>query len=99
MEWLPQIVKLMEVLSFLVEKLPSELKTKDKYEEYLKVVTQIVEGCSGPLENLNVREDYDHEEGQDISEEEGVISDIKDIHNIANVQRADTGAKCTVVQT
>ena len=58
MEFLPQIVKLMEVLSFLVEKLPSDLKTKDKYEEYLKVVTQILDGCSddSPIENITVKE-------------------------------------------
>ena len=71
MECLPQIVKLMEVLSFFVEKLPSDLKTKDKYKEYLKVVTQIFDGCSNdsPIENITVKEDFDFEEGEEISEE------------------------------
>ena len=69
MDFLPQIVKLMEVLSFFVEKLPSDLKTKDKYEEYLKVVTQIVDGCSNdsPIENITVKEDFDFEESEERS--------------------------------
>ena len=100
MDCLPQIVKLMEVLSFLVEKLPSELKTKDKYEEYLKVVTQIVEGCSddSPLENINIKVDYDHEEGEAILEEEGVFDENNSYDNIELEVTKPEEVKVTPVQ-
>ena len=52
MECLPQIVRLVEVLSFLVEKLPTDLKTKIFYEEYLKVVKKIVVDDDTQMENI-----------------------------------------------
>ena len=98
MEFLPQIVKLMEVLSFLVEKLPSDLKTKDKYKEYLKVVTQIFDCCSNdsPIENITVKEDFDFEEGEEISEEV-VYDEDNNYENIETEVNEPEEAKVTPV--
>ena len=72
MECLPQIVRLVEVLSFLVEKLPTDLKTKNVYEEYLKVVNKIVGGDDTQMENIIVKEDLeDYGEYEEIQEQEG----------------------------
>ena len=45
MEYLPQVEKLVEVLSFFVTKLPADLVNKDVFEEHMTSVNKIVNEC------------------------------------------------------